>query len=308
MGKTILSYFGGKSNFSDFIYNKIPKDIDSYIEPFSGSMAIYFGNDFSKVKNIIFNDKNIFQANLISCAKDYEKLNDLIVESLSSGELSQTSNDFRENYKKLYSKWIKNDFLDTKDFDIPDFEKAVIYAFLITSSFSGVYPRGGGFSGVIKAKTQKEKDKLKLSTFLKKLNDEYYQKKLDGITSINSLDFEEIITKYDDEKAFIYLDPPYFDLNDKRLNWYGSKKEDMFGRSSHERLADLIKNCKSRWALSYYYFDDLEKWFPKDKFRWEEKKFFRSSAVGGNNANIKKTQDKGVELLIMNYDQDGNKL
>lgn len=308
MGKTILSYFGGKSNFSDFIYNKIPKDIDTYIEPFSGSMAIYFGNDFSKVKNIIFNDKNIFQANLIACAKDYRKLNQMIIDSLDNGELKSLTGNLKEDYKKIYSKWIKNDFLDTKDFEMPNFEKAVIYAFLITSSFSGVFPRGGGFSGIIKSKDPKKKDQLKLSRFLKKLNDPYYQKKLDGITSVNSLDFEEVINKYDDLNSFIYLDPPYFDPNDKRLDWYGSKGDDMFGRASHERLADLIKKSKSRWALSYYYFDDLEKWFPKDKYRWEEKKFFRSSAIGGNNAETKKSQEKGVELLIMNYDEHGTRL
>ena len=295
MGKTILSYFGGKSNFSEFIYTKIPKDIETYIEPFSGSMAIYFGNDFSNIENIIFNDKNIFQANLISCAKEYDKLYDLIVESLRNGELKQNDSDFRENYKKLYSKWTKNSFLDEKNFNIPDFEKAVIYAFLITSSFSGVFPRGGGFSGA-------KDGKLKLNTLLKKLKDPYYRKKLDGISSVNCLDFEEIIKKYDDPKTYIYLDPPYFDPNDKRLGWYGSEKVDMFGRSSHERLSKLLKECKSRWSLSYYYFPELEQWFPKNQYKWEEKEFHRSSASGGNNAKSKdKKSSKGVEILIMNY-------
>jgi hypothetical protein len=67
-------------------------------------------------------------------------------------------------YKAIYKEYIKNDFLDKMDFEIGDFEKAAIYAFLITSSFSSVYPRGGGFSGY-----KKDKDRLKLEVLIKKL-------------------------------------------------------------------------------------------------------------------------------------------
>ena len=38
------------------------------------------------------------------------------------------------------------------------------------------------------------------------------------------------------------------------------------------------------------------------KYIWTEKEVFRSSAQGGNNSDLKKEQEKGVELLIMNYD------
>jgi site-specific DNA-adenine methylase len=81
------------------------------------------------------------------------------------------------------------------------------------------------------------------------------------------------------------------------LNWYGVKDESKFGRLSHKRLADLLKNTKSRWALSYYYYDDLEVWFPKDQFTWITKDFFRSSASFSENKEL-----KGTELLILNYD------
>jgi len=40
-----------------------------------------------------------------------------------------------------------------------------------------------------------------------------------------------------------------------------------------------------------------------------KKEVFRSSAHGGNNHDSKKKQEKGVELLIMNYDPStGEKL
>ena len=37
-------------------------------------------------------------------------------------------------YKAIYKKYQKNDFLDNMDFEIGDFKKAAIYAFLITSA------------------------------------------------------------------------------------------------------------------------------------------------------------------------------
>jgi hypothetical protein len=126
-------------------------------------------------------------------------------------------------------------------------------------------------------------------------------------------DFEELILKYDSEDTYIYLDPPYFRPDEngeddaKRLFWYGADKEGVFGPASHRRLLELLKKTKCRWSLSYYYFPLLEELLPRDKYRWTEKEVFRSSAQGGNNANTKKKQSNGVELLIMNYDENGVK-
>jgi hypothetical protein len=51
-------------------------------------------------------------------------------------------------------------------------------------------------------------------------------------------DFEELILRYDAEDTYLYLDPPYFRPDEngeddaKRLFWYGSDKEGMFGPAS----------------------------------------------------------------------------
>ena len=192
------------------------------------------------------------------------------------------------------------------NFEIGDYEKAAIYAFLITSSFSSVYPRGGGFSGY-----KKDKDRLKLEVLIDKLKKNKYTEKLQSITDYTNIDFEELITKYDSEDTYIYLDPPYARFNEdkgdddgKRLFWYGSDKDGVFGPASHRRLLELIKKSEARWSLSYYYFPLLEELLPRDKYFWFEKEVFRSSAGGGNNSELKKEQEKGVELLILNYDPE----
>jgi DNA adenine methylase len=197
------------------------------------------------------------------------------------------------------------------DFEIGDFKRAALYAFLITSSFSAVYPRGGGFVGY-----KKDKDELKLDVLIRKLKKNTYTDKLKTITNFHNIDFEELINTYDSEDTFFYLDPPYARFDEKkgeddakRLFWYGSDADGVFGPASHRRLLELIKKSKSRWSLSYYYFPLLEELLPKDEYIWVEKEVNRSSANGGNNSESKGKAEKGIELLIMNYNPEtGEKL
>lgn len=311
---SIHAYFGGKSSsvFQELINTKIPKNgIKTYLEPFSGSMGTYMDDDQLKFDVVIYNDKNRHQVNLYKCCSKPEEflpyLEDLKNTLLYTEETDPLKKwDF---YKKIYQKYTKNDFLDNIDFEIGDFEKAAIYAFLITSSFSSVYPRGGGFSGY-----KKDKDRLKLEVLIDKLKKNKYTEKLKSIKEFLNIDFEELITKYDSEDTYLYLDPPYFRPDEngeddaKRLFWYGADTDGVFGPASHRRLLELLKNTKCRWSLSYYYFPLLEELLPRDQYRWVQKEVFRSSAQGGNNSNLKKEQSKGVELLIMNYDENFKKL
>lgn len=312
----MISYFGGKSSsaFHDFINKKIPKTgIKTYLEPFSGSMGTYLDDDQLKFDTVIYNDKNRHQVNLYKCCSHPEEflpyLEDLKRTLLNTTETEPLKKwDF---YKKIYKEYQKNSFLDDIDFEIGDFKKAAIYAFLITSAHNSVYPRGAGFNGY-----KKDKDKLKLEVLIDKLKKNKYTTKLQSIKEFNNIDFEELITKYDSEDTYIYLDPPYARFNEvkgeddaKRLFWYGADADGVFGPASHRRLLELLKTTKSRWSLSYYYFPLLEELLPKDKYMWFEKEVFRSSAHGGNNSDLKKEQEKGVELLICNYNPEtGEKL
>lgn len=312
----MISYFGGKSSsaFHDFINKKIPKTgIKTYLEPFSGSMGTYLDDDQLKFDIVIYNDKNRHQVNLYKCCSHPEEFLPYL-EDLKSTLLNTTETEPLKKwdfYKKIYKEYQKNSFLDDMDFEIGDFKKAAIYAFLITSAHNSVYPRGAGFNGY-----KKDKDKLKLEVLIDKLKKNKYTTKLQSIKEFNNIDFEELITKYDSEDTYIYLDPPYARFNEvkgeddaKRLFWYGADADGVFGPASHRRLLELLKTTKSRWSLSYYYFPLLEELLPKDKYMWFEKEVFRSSAHGGNNSDLKKEQEKGVELLICNYNPEtGEKL
>lgn len=306
----MISYFGGKSSstFHSFINTKIPKTgVKTYIEPFSGSFATYLDDDSLKFETIIYNDKNRHQVNLYKCCSEPEEFLPYL-ENLKNTLLYTDETDPLKKwdfYKKIYKEYTKNDFLDDMNFEIGDFEKASIYAFLITSSHNSVFPRGAGYNGY-----KKDKDRLKLDVLINKLKKNKYTEKLKSINNFYNIDFEELINKYDSEDTYLYLDPPYFRPNEdgeddaKRLFWYGADKDGVFGPASHRRLLDLIKKSKCRWSLSYYYFPLLEELLPKDKYYWFEKEVFRSSAQGGNNSELKSEQSKGVEILILNYNPE----
>lgn len=295
MGKpTFMSYFGGKAKFEDFIVPVIPKDIKRYAEPFSGSFAIYFLGNFSDNIEIVFNDLNKDQANVFECSKNYEEYLKNIKYHLENpnGSLYCKEIDIEKRkvfYKELYYNYKKSDFAN-QDFNIPDFDRASVYIFLSTSAFNSCHFTAAGFSGF-------SKNRMKLQTFIKKLENKDLQKKLSNIDFIETLGFEEFINKYDSKDTFMYLDPPYYEENDKRSGWYGTK--DDFGQKEHLKLLEILKTVKSRWALSYYYFQALEDYLPKDKFIWLERDFFRSSASFSDNKDL-----KGTELLILNYNPD----
>lgn len=313
---SIISYFGSKSSstFQSFINSKIPKTgIKKYIEPFSGAMGTYMNDKSLNFDTVIYNDKNRHQVNLMKCCSEPEtflKYLNRLKETLLKTEETDSINKWNF-YKAIYKKYQKNDFLDNMNFEIGDYKKGAIYAFLITSAHNSVYPRGAGFNGY-----KKDKDELKLDVLIRKLKKNTYTDKLKTITNFHNIDFEELINMYDSEDTFIYLDPPYARFDEKkgeddakRLFWYGADGDGVFGPASHRRLLELIKKSKSRWSLSYYYFPLLEELLPKDKYIWVEKEVNRSSANGGNNSESKGKAEKGVELLIMNYNPEtGEKL
>lgn len=302
----MVSYFGGKNKVGEWIYPFIPKNIKLYAEPFAGAMWIYFNlkHDFSDV-DVIYNDFNKYMCNMIACAKNYNKLLDEFNEMFYTGELYTNEVPGSENWKKFYRELYysynsKNrktqNFLDEPNFDIPDYHAAALYAFLQNSTFNGCFPNTNSGAAPF------AKDKLKLQSFINKLSHIGYQEKLKHITKFENLDFEQFMLKYDSEDAYFYCDPPYAEdigikeKGNKRLEWYNSDDSAFFGPQSHERLVNLLKETKAKWSLSYYYFEDLEKWLPKDKYFWVSKEFFRTSATGAKN------NSKGEELLIMNYD------
>lgn len=239
----LIPYLGEKSKFANFIVPNIPKEISTYVEPFGGMFGIFFSLDFMKFvdKQFIYNDKN--------------HLNYLLFKNLKNQQfieiISKTNVD--EEYYKFCLKNIiteKNEFL-------------LCLYWLVILCCSSPYEIG----------KESWRDDTEFRIF--KMKYRAYKPHLDKITSIENLDYKDIIKKYDSESTFFYVDPPYFG----KENYYINHD---FSKETHKELAQVLNSIKGKFLLSYYYFDGIEELYPNCKFD-------------------SKMTIMGTELIIMNY-------
>jgi DNA adenine methylase len=270
-----VSYIGGKSRISSFIIPYIPKDIETYVEPFSGAFWVFFKMDISKyekLKDVVYNDVNKLNVNLINCSKDYENFSKIIDEIPS-----QKRELFNQYQKELFSPDLN---IDTK---VANFELAYKYAYILTQCWSGTNPEKSKFIDL------KGKYKSKFDTFKSKLKDNNWRSHFDKITIVENEDFSTIFQKYDSPTTYFYCDPPYKDTE----KYYSNHS---FNSFDHQRLSVDLKKINGKFSLSYYDFKELSEFFPKDEFKWTSKYFSKPSMAKSG-----VSQTKGNEILIMNY-------
>jgi len=276
-----LSYIGGKSKISSFIKPFIPKDIETYVEPFSGMFWVFFKMElptFPNLKKVVYNDVNPLNVNLFNCLKDPMRLWEI-------------SKDIPIEDSELFQKFKSEIFDDSLALDskVANFEIGYKYAYILSQVWSGTDPKKGNLikNGGYVGKNGVYKSKFEI--FRSKLPDTKWQKYFSKITNVECLDFEDVIKKYDSEKTYFYCDPPYYKTED----YYANHE---FGIETHLRLANTLKSMDGKFSLSYYDFPQLSEWFPKDEYKWEAKEFHKAAM-----AKAGKAQTKGTELLIMNY-------
>jgi DNA adenine methylase len=271
----MFSYIGGKSKIGSWIQEYIPNDIDTYVENFSGAFWVYFNLDLDKFKNlktVVYNDFNPLNSNLFACIKQYKDFHNYIKDIPA-----QEKDRFIDYQKHCFNSDFKFDV------NVPNFQLGLEYIYVVTQVFSGSKPETSNFIDL------KGKYKSKFLTFKDKLNNPKWIEYIKKINAIENLDFEQCTKKYDGPNTYNYNDPPYY-----KTEKYYSKHD--FGKEDHERLSNTLKSMKGKFSLSYYYFNELNNWYPKDKFNWQSKEFSKASMAKSG-----KEQTKGIELLIMNY-------
>jgi DNA adenine methylase len=270
-----LSYIGGKSRIGTWIRNYIPNNIETYVEPFSGMFWVFFKMElpnYPNLKKVVYNDFNPLNVNLFNCIKNYEEFS-LIISSYKSQD------------KELFDKFQKEIFHPEFKVDLstPDYHTASKYAYVLSQVWSGTNPEKSKFIDL------KGKYRSKFDSFKDKLSNPKWRNYFDKITVCENMDFQDVIEKYDSSTTYFYCDPPYYKTED----YYANHE---FGIETHLRLANCLKETKGKFSLSYYHFDQLEEWFPREDFKWQSKEFSKAAM-----AKAGKAQTKGIELLIMNY-------
>lgn len=219
----IIPYLGEKSKLSNFITPNIPTDISTYVEPFGGMFGVYFSLNIKDIK-FVYNDYNHLNYNLFKQLQDSDFI-DLVKST---------------NVDKVYYQNSLNN-LDNTD------SKQLALDWLVVLTCSS--PKKIGEDSW-KGSGEFNMFKLKWSSYKKKVND---------ISEISNLDYKEVISKYDSESTFFYLDPPYMDKEDYYLNH-------SFDKESHKELSVVLNNIKGKFILSYFYFDGLRELYPNCKF------------------------------------------
>ncbi len=279
----MLSYIGGKSKIGKWIAPFYPTDMETYVETFGGMFWCFYNMELEKypnLKTVVYNDFNPLNYNLFKCLENPTELL-RAVNSIPCQEKDVENTP--ELYKVLFGNFQQSLFSGELKIKSPDYMVAAQYAYILTQVFSGSKPETSSFIDL------KGKYKSKYLTFRDKLSNPKWVEKFLKITNVENMDFEKVIQKYDSESTYFYLDPPYW----KTENYYSNHD---FDRGDHERLANTLHQVKGKFSLSYYEFDLLHQWFPQPQYRWESKEFVKAAA-----ATKGKTQNKGTELLILNY-------
>jgi len=266
----MFPYIGGKSSHAKWISPYIPSDISTYVEVFGGAMWLYFKSDKTPVKTNIYNDYNRHLANIFRCSTEPQRFQlglKSYVPKLGEEEMFNKCRDL------IFSPM-------TKSFEIPDFGMATKYMFCQLQTFTG----NTNFRE--NSKIYRSPDpKHKFVAYTEKFSKMKFVSKLSQLTAEN-MDCRDLIRKHDDKDTFFYIDPPYYNME----SYYTA---DDFGHDDHLELLTQLKTTKARWALSYYYFDDLERILPRDEYLWHEQETYSQNA--------RVSSAKRTELLIMNY-------
>lgn len=265
MIKSPLRYPGGKSKAIDPISKLIP-NFKEFREPFvgGGSVFIYLKQKFSS-KTFWINDiyTNLYHF-WSECKENPNKLIESILE-------------FRSKYPdgiELHRFLLAN----INSFD--KIKKAAAFFIFNRITFSGT-TESGGFSQAAFHKRFTESSIERVKALSKILIN----------TRITNLDYEEVISTAGDD-VFLFLDPPYYSATKSAL--YG-KNGNLHKTFDHERFANVIKQTKHKWLITY---DDSK--YIRNLFSFANIKTW-DLTYGMRNVS-KDSNQIGKELFISNYD------
>ena len=248
---SLISWIGGKNCLKKEIIKNFPAYHERYVEVFGGAGWVLFYKEKSKYET--YNDLNSNLFNLFRVVQT--KLD----EFLAGAEFCQSSREYFKLYKENYN-----------NIALSDVERAVFFYYLVKTSFGSAMRAYNG-----KSKTQ---NRLKALENLREIN-----KRLSNV-SIENLDFEDCIKRYDKESTFFYCDPPYFGCEEIYKN---------VPNMEHERLFNILKNIKGKFLLSYNNNDYIKEMY---------KDFNIIEVERGNNlVSRHKKREIYKELLIKNY-------
>jgi DNA adenine methylase len=251
-----------------------------YVEPFAGGGSIFFAKD--KVQKNWLNDIDEELMNVYSFIRDYP-------EQLIYSLKNEVATKERHNF-------YKNEFIPRNDL-----ERATRWYYLNRTSYSGIMNMKNCYWGYGDKYSMRPENwgRNILRTSLKLQN-----------VRLTNLDFEQVLEQVE-EKAFLFIDPPYFNADQDKFYNYSFSKE------CHYRLCDVLKYFSSRinFLLTYDNSPEVHELYSWTKVihekewnytinRTDDQKLTKAIKDGeAKKAQAQKgNRYKGKEIFITNYE------
>lgn len=264
--KSPLRYPGGKSRAIRQILSQFPAAPESYREPFAGGASVFLATKqrySSRIKQYWINDLNFDLFCFWKTARD------------ENARLCAAVMEEKARFPKgreLYLRWLDEGGRWN------DFERGLRFFIMNRITFSGTVDSGGYSQSAYENRfTDSSIERLR------RLEASLHEVK------ITHEDYEALL--HDSEKAFIFLDPPYYSATTSRL--YG-KKGDLHTGFDHLRFADQIRQCPHEWLITY---DDS----PEVRENFSFATLVEWTLQYGMNNYKQDKAASGKELFIRNY-------
>ncbi|OGZ96763.1 MAG: DNA adenine methylase [Candidatus Sungbacteria bacterium RIFCSPLOWO2_02_FULL_54_10] len=266
-------YAGGKFYARKLIIEHIPEHT-YYIEPFAGGASIFFAKE-----KVVGNWLNDIDEDLINCLKVIRDTPGKLIARLE-GEVA--TKERHAYYKNIYNPKTK-------------LERAVRWFYVNRTSYSGIMNMQNCYWGYGEKYSMRPenwpRNILRTSAKLQKVK-------------FTSLDFEKIVSEAPDD-SFLFIDPPYFNADQKKFYAYSFKKDD------HFRLSKILRKHSTRLKFLLTYDDNPE---VRELYEWahamHEKQWnytINRTDDQKNGTSKKGARYKGHELFIVNYSSEKQK-
>lgn len=254
MKTTIIPWVGGKRKLAKHLLPLFPAHA-CYVEPFCGGAALFFMKEPSKAE--VLNDINGDIVNL------YRVIQNHLEEFIKQFKWALTS---REIFK-----WLK----DTPPETLTDIQRAARFYYLQKLSF------GSKVEGRTFGTSTTSPSSLNILRMEETLSDAWLRLHR---TTIEHLDWQDCMRRYDRSGTLFYLDPPYW-----QTQGYGVP----FGIEQYDQMAKLARTVKGKVLISVNDHPDMRRVF--DGF--DISLVSTTYSVGANNGH------EAAELIITNFKQ-----
>ncbi|MDO7521179.1 DNA adenine methylase [Acinetobacter baumannii] len=252
--KPIVPWMGGKRRLVSQLIEKMPEH-QCYVELFAGGAALFFmREEQSKVE--VINDLNGELVNL------YRVVQHHLEEFVRQFKWALVS-------RQMFD-WLKSASVEM----MTDIQRAARFYYLQHTAF-GAKVSGQTFGTATTARP------VNLLRIEEQLSEAHLR--LSGVT-VEHLTWDACLLKYDRPHSFMYADPPYW-----KLAGYGVG----FGLDQYEKMAELMKTCKSKVMLSINDHEDMRTTFDGLNIVTTKIKY----SVGNSGSG----RDEKQELIITNY-------